>query len=153
MLVLEGAQAGLSLDHDPAASSEGYRAAFDGFDPAVVAEYGEEKLAALLAGHRHHPQPAKVAAAVKNARRVPGGPGRVRDLRRYIWRFVGGTPIRTRLDGDERRPGQHAAVRRAQQRPHEARARLRRLDDRYAFMQAAGLVNDHVGLLPLRRTV
>src|SRR5262249_48661391 len=67
LLVLEGAQAGLSWD-TILRKREAYRAAFDGFDPAIVAGYGEEKVRALLADPGIVRNRLKIASAIQNAR-------------------------------------------------------------------------------------
>ena len=91
-LVLEGAQAGLSWD-TILKKRENYRAAFDGFDPALVAGYDAKKVESLLADPGIIRNRLKVASAIRNA-------GAFLEVRRefgsfdaYIWRFVGGRPI------------------------------------------------------------
>ncbi|MDW7710675.1 MAG: DNA-3-methyladenine glycosylase I [Deferrisomatales bacterium] len=142
-LVLEGAQAGLSWETILKKRSR-YREAFDRFDPSRVAAYGPEKVAALLADPGIVRNRLKVAAAVANARaflRVQEEHG---SFDAYLWGFVGGQPIRNRW----------ADLRDVPVQTEESRALSRDLRRRgfrfvgpticYAFMQAVGLVNDHL---------
>ena len=142
MLTLEGAQAGLSwitvlrrrLD---------YRAAFDGFNPQIVARYNDAKVAELLADARIIRNRAKVRSAIANARAFLAVQAEFGSFDAYIWRFVDGQPkincFRTLADVPTETP--------------ESRALSRDLRQRgfgfvgpticYALMQACGLVNDH----------
>src|SRR4051794_8682209 len=90
-LVLEGAQAGLSWE-TILRKRETYREAFDNFDPKLVAEYGDEKVAELLANPGIVRNRQKVASSITNARAFL----RVREefgtFDGYIWSFVGGHP-------------------------------------------------------------
>ena len=142
-LVLEGAQAGLSwitILRKRAA----YRAAFDRFDPRAVAAYNRRRIAALLRDPGIVRNRLKIESAVTNARaflEVQREFGRFDD---YIWGFVGGSPRQNRW----------AAMRDIPARTPESDAMSRDLLRRgfrfvgpticYAFMQACGLVNDHV---------
>jgi DNA-3-methyladenine glycosylase I len=143
MLVLEGAQAGLSWS-TILRKREGYRRAFVGFDPASVARFGDDDVARLLADSGIVRNRLKVESAVANARAVlalGGDDGTLADL---MWSFVGGAPL-------DRRP---AALGEIPSETAESRAMSRELKRRgfrfvgptvcYAFMQAAGLANDHV---------
>jgi DNA-3-methyladenine glycosylase I len=143
MLILEGAQAGLSWI-TILKKRESYRAAFDGFDPAVVARYGPEKLAALKADPGIVRNGAKIQAAVDNARawlevmaREDGG------FAGLLWGFVGGRPIVNR----RRAPGEvPAETPLSQAMSKDLKARGFRFVGPticYAFMQAVGMVNDH----------
>jgi DNA-3-methyladenine glycosylase I len=143
MLILEGAQAGLSWI-TILKRREGYRRAFAGFDPEQIARFGAKETAALLADPGIIRNRAKVAAAIANARAVlalreePGG------LDRLLWDFVDGEPRRNRWKTLGEVPPES----------HESKAMSRELKRRgfafvgptvcYAFMQACGLVNDHL---------
>ncbi|MGH7996183.1 MAG: DNA-3-methyladenine glycosylase I [Opitutaceae bacterium] len=146
-LILEGAQAGLSWSI-VLAKRENYRRAFDGFDPAKVARYTPRKLERLLADPGIVRNRLKVAAAVANARaflKLQGEPG---GFGGFLWSFVGGRPI------DNRR----RSMREIPVRSPESDAMSRALRARgftfvgtticYAFMQACGLVNDHLVSCP-----
>src|SRR3954466_3839458 len=91
-LILEGAQAGLSW-LTILKKRENYRRAFDGFDVAKVARYGEKKIAALLADEGIVRNRLKVRAAVTNAQKFLAVQEEFGSFDSYIWRFVGGEPI------------------------------------------------------------
>ena len=143
MLVLEGAQAGLAWI-TILRKREGYRDAFDGFDPAAVARYDDRRVEALLANPAIVRNRLKVESAVGNARaflRVQDEHG---SFDRYVWRFVDGRPRQNRWRTMADVPAETA----------ESRSMSRDLKRRgfrfvgpticYAFMQATGLVNDHL---------
>jgi DNA-3-methyladenine glycosylase I len=142
LLILEGAQAGLSWE-TILKKRENYREAFDGFDPRAVARYGARKVRALMADAGIVRNRLKIAAAVQNARAFLAVQEEFGDFASYIWRFVGGRP----------RQNAWPARRRVPARTRESDAMSRDLARRgftfvgsticYAFMQAAGLVNDH----------
>jgi DNA-3-methyladenine glycosylase I len=142
-LLLEGAQAGLSWS-TILNKREHYRRAFDGFDPERIARYGTRKLAALLRDPGIVRNRLKVEAAVRNARAALALRERHGSLDAYLWRFVDGRPIRNRWRREEDVP--------ARTNVSDALSKdLLRLDFRfvgsticYAFMQAVGMVNDHV---------
>jgi len=143
MLVLEGAQAGLSWStilH----KREGYRKAFEGFDAERVARFGERDVERLLADPGIVRNRLKVTAAIDNARATLAVQEERGSLADYLWEFVGGEPIVGRF----RELGQIPAE------TDESRAMSKDLKRRgfrfvgpticYAFMQATGMVNDHV---------
>jgi DNA-3-methyladenine glycosylase I len=142
LLILEGAQAGLSWS-TILQRREGYRRAFDGFDPVKVARYDAARRRRLLGDARIIRNRAKVEAAVAKASaflEVQREHGR---FAAYLWRFVDDAPIQGRVSS-RRPPPAETAV---------SQALSRDLTRRgfgfvgpticYAFMQAAGLVNDH----------
>jgi DNA-3-methyladenine glycosylase I len=146
-LVLEGAQAGLSWS-TILAKRENYRRAFAGFDPAKVARFDSRRQAALLldAGIVRHRQ--KIASAVGNARAFLAVQAEFGSFDRYVWGFVDGVPLQPRrrrmADIPVRSPESDALS-----------ADLRRRGFRfvgsticYAFLQAVGLVNDHLVTCP-----
>ena len=142
-LILEGAQAGLSWE-TILNKRENYRAAFDGFDAEQVAGYDRRKVAQLLKNPGIVRNRLKIASAVQNARallRVQEEYGR---FDRYVWQFVNGRPkVNVR---NARNP--------VPARTTESDAMSKDLKKRgfnfvgsticYAFMQAVGMVNDHV---------
>ncbi|MFL6351138.1 MAG: DNA-3-methyladenine glycosylase I [Bryobacteraceae bacterium] len=142
-LVLEGAQAGLSwstiLKKRPA-----YRAAFDEFSPDKVARYGEVKIAALLGNASIVRNQLKIRAAVQNARAFLAVQKEFGSFDGYVWPFVGGQPKQSRWQRMENVPA----------RTVESDAMSKDLTNRgftfvgsticYAFMQATGMVNDHL---------
>ena len=143
LLLLEGAQAGLSW-YTILKRREGYRAAYDGFVPEVVAGYGPDKLAALAADARIVRNRAKIAASVANAKAFLAVSEAFGSFDAYLWRFVDGTPI----------VGNFAAMDEVPPTTPLAETLSRDLKSRgfgfvgptitYAFMQAAGLANDHL---------
>jgi DNA-3-methyladenine glycosylase I len=143
LLILEGAQAGLSWE-TILNKRERYREVFDGFDPARVARYDARKVARLLADPGIVRNRLKIAAAVGNAKAFLAVQGEFGSFDAYVSRFVGGAPRRSR-------PASLAAI---PARTPESDALSKDLLKRgfrfvgsticYAFMQAAGLVDDHV---------
>ena len=143
MLILEGAQAGLSW-LTILQRREGYRRAFDQFDPAIVAEYGEEKVAELLADTGIIRNRAKVRSAINNAQRFLAVQAEHGSFDAYIWSFVNGTPIQNAWTGMGDIPA----------RTELSDAISKDLVKRgfnfvgstimYAHMQATGMVNDHI---------
>ena len=142
MINLEGAQAGLSWI-TILRKRENYRAAFDNFDAATIAQYNEAKIAALLANPGIVRNKLKVAGVVKNARAFLAIQKEFGSFDAYIWRFVGGQPLINHRQSLRDIPAQTA----------EAEAMSKDLKKRgftfvgpticYAFMQAVGMVNDH----------
>ena len=142
LLILEGAQAGLSWS-TVLARREGYRAAFDGFDPATVARYDAARRRQLLGDARIIRHRQKIDAAVANARAFLEIQREHGSFAAYLWRFVDGTPAQGRVSARRPPPAE----------TETSRALSRDLKRRgfsfvgpticYAFMQAAGLVNDH----------
>jgi DNA-3-methyladenine glycosylase I len=142
MLILEGAQAGLSWI-TILKRREGYREAFHGFDPERIARYGEKDVARLMADPGIIRNRAKVEAAIRNARACldlneNGG------LSPFLWKFVGGEP----------KVNHWRTLKEVPAETPESKAMSKELKRRgfgfvgptvcYAFMQATGMVNDHV---------
>jgi len=142
-LVLDGAQAGLSWE-TILKKRDNYRAAFDNFDPALVAAYDQARIEALLANPGIVRNKLKVASAVQNARAFLEVQREFGTFDAYIWRFVGGRPRRNAWQSMKDIPAKTA----------EAEALSKDLIRRgfkfvgpticYAVMQSAGLVNDHL---------
>jgi len=142
-LVLDGAQAGLSWK-TILNKREGYRRAFDGFDPRKVARYGEDVVAELLADPGIVRNRAKIRSAINNAEAFLAVQKEHGSFDAFIWSFVGGRPIRNAC-----RTLADIAV-----SSPEAEALSKALKARgftfvgptimYALMQACGLVNDHL---------
>lgn len=142
-LLLEGAQAGLSWD-TILKKRENYHAAFDGFDPRKIARYGRKKLDALMGDAGIVRNRLKIASAVKNARAFLRVQREFGSFDAYIWQFVGGKPVRNGWQSVKQVPA----------RTPQSDAMSKDLKKRgfsfvgnticYAFMQAMGLVNDHV---------
>ncbi len=142
-LVLEGAQAGLSWSTILKKRSA-YRAAFDGFDPSKVSRYGEAKIAALLANAGIVRNRLKVRSSVRNAQALLVVRKEFGTFDKYVWQFVGGQPVQNRWRRMEDLPARSA----------QSDAMSKDLAKRgftfvgsticYAFMQAVGMVNDHL---------
>jgi DNA-3-methyladenine glycosylase I len=147
MLILEGAQAGLSW-LTILRKREAYRRAFGGFDPARVARYTAKRQARLLEDPGIVRNRQKVAAAVGNARAFLEVAAEHGSFDRYLWGFVGGKPRVNRF----RRIGDVPA------KTAESDALSKDLARRgfkfvgsticYAYMQAIGMVNDHLTSCP-----
>src|SRR5690349_6223773 len=95
LLILEGAQAGLSWS-TILRKRDNYRAAFDNFDAAKIARYGERKVAQLLADAGIVRNRLKIAAAIQNAKAYLAIRDQPGSFDRYIWSFVGGRTIQNR---------------------------------------------------------
>ena len=142
-LILEGVQAGLSWI-TVLKRRESYRKAFDGFDPAGVARYGEARIQALLANDKLIRNRLKMAAAVDNARAYLKVQNEFGSFDAYIWRFVDGRPIRNAWQGMEQVPDQTKI---SQEMSRDLKQRGFKFVGPvicYAFMQATGMVNDHL---------
>jgi DNA-3-methyladenine glycosylase I len=143
MLILEGAQAGLSWE-TILNRREGYRRAFDGFDPAKVARYTEKRRAKLLADPGIVRNRLKVDAAVGNAKACLELVRAEGSLDAFLWSFVGGkqrTNRFKRLADVPARTAESDALSKAL-----AKKGFRFVGSTicYAFMQAVGMVNDHL---------
>jgi DNA-3-methyladenine glycosylase I len=142
MLILEGAQAGLSW-RTILGRRETYRKAFDRFDAKKIARYDAKKAAALMKDPGIIRNRLKIAATIDNARAFLAVQKEFGSFDKYIWSFVGGKTQRNPRGNREPLPVQTP----------EAEAMSRDLKKRgfrfvgpticYAFMQAVGLVNDH----------
>jgi DNA-3-methyladenine glycosylase I len=142
MLILEGAQAGLSWI-TVLRKREGYRRAFDGFDPERIVRYDEGRVEALLSDPGIVRNRLKVEAAITNARALLNLRDRDESFSQILWGHVGGSPIQNAWRSIEEVPAntpESAAMSR----------RLKHLGFQfvgsticYAFMQAVGMVNDH----------
>jgi DNA-3-methyladenine glycosylase I len=143
MLILEGAQAGLSWE-TILNKRAAYREAFDDFDPRRVARYDARRVAALLANPGIVRNRLKVAAAVANARASLAVQREFGSLDAYLWGFVDGAPLQNgweRLaDIPARTPVSDALSRDLLRRGFKFVGPT----ICYAFMQAVGMVNDHV---------
>jgi DNA-3-methyladenine glycosylase I len=142
-LLLDNAQAGLSWQ-TILNKRENYRKAFDNFDPAEIARYNKRKIASLLKNPGIVRNRLKVESAVTNARAFLEIQAEFGSFDAYIWQFVGRTPIRNRCRTLKDIPATSG----------ESDVMSKALKKRgfkfvgsticYAFMQSAGLVNDHL---------
>ncbi|MBK9708193.1 MAG: DNA-3-methyladenine glycosylase I [Acidobacteria bacterium] len=152
MLILEGAQAGLSwltiLN-----KRENYRAAFDGFDAELIARYTDKKVGKLLADPGIVRNRLKVAAAIQNARAFLEVRDKSASFDEFLWQFVDGRPIQNRWKALQEVPA----------KTPQSDAMSKELIGRgfkfvgsticYAFMQAVGMVNDHLLTCPRYKPV
>lgn len=151
MLTLEGAQAGLSWI-TVLRKRENYRAAFDGFDPARVARYGDNKVLQLLANEGIIRNRAKIASTINNARCVLAIQEEFGSLDSFLWRYVDGEPIRNAWPDRQALP---ASTPVSDQLSKDLKKRGFGFVGSticYAFMQATGMVNDHVKHCPQYRS-
>jgi DNA-3-methyladenine glycosylase I len=142
-LILEGAQAGLSWE-TILNKRENYRAAFDGFDAQRVARYDRRKMAQLLKNEGIVRNRLKIASAVRNAQALLRVQEELGSFDRYVWQFVNGRP----------RVNLWKSHRQVPPRTERSDAMSKALKKRgfnfvgsticYAFMQAVGMVDDHV---------
>ena len=142
MLILEGAQAGLSWS-TILRKRENYRVAFDGFDPGKMARYGAGKVAKLMKNECIVRNRLKIESAVLNARAFLAVQKEFGSFDRYLWQFVGGKPLMNHWRTTKEIPASTP----------ESDALSKDLKKRgfkfvgtticYAFMQAVGMMNDH----------
>jgi len=142
-LILEGAQAGLSWS-TILNKRENYRKAFDSFNAEKIARYDSRKVRELLADAGIVRNRLKIAATVQNAKMFLSVQDEFGSFDAYIWQFVGGKPIRNRWKTMKEVPA----------RTCESDAMSKDLLNRgfkfvgsticYAYMQAVGMVNDHI---------
>jgi DNA-3-methyladenine glycosylase I len=142
-LVLEGAQAGLSWDTILRKRAR-YREVFDNFDAAAVARYGARKVNALLRDAGIIRNRLKIAAAIDNARAVLEVAGEFGSFDAYIWQFTGGRPRVNRWRTLAQVPARTAESDAMSQDLRRRGFRFVGSTICYAFMQATGMVNDHV---------
>jgi DNA-3-methyladenine glycosylase I len=141
-LLLETAQAGLSW-YTVLRKRENYRAAFDSFNPEIVATYDDQKVHELITNPGIIRNRAKILAAINNAQRFLAVCEEFGSFDAYVWRFVGGTPIVHDLVTIQDYP---ATCPESDAMSKDLRARGFRFVGSticYAHMQATGMVNDH----------
>lgn len=142
-LILEGAQAGLSWD-TVLAKRDNYRAAFDNFDAAKIALYDDEKCAALLLDEGIIRNRLKIASAVRNAKCFLEVRKEFGSFDQYIWSFVEGKPIVNAWENIKQVPAS-TEISDAMSKDLKKRGfNFVGSTIMYAFMQACGLVNDHL---------
>ena len=142
-LVLEGAQAGLSWD-TILRKRENYRAAFAGFDPAAVARFDKRKVARLLNDSGIIRNRLKIASAIQNAQAMLKVSREFGSFDRYVWQFVGGQP---RINAWKQSRWVPARTAQSDAMSKDLRRRGFSFVGSticYAFMQAVGMVNDHL---------
>jgi len=142
-LLLEGSQAGLSWN-TVLRKRDNYREAFDNFDPAKVAGYNEKKIEELMNNPRIIRNRRKITATIANAKAVLEIQKEFDSFDTYIWQFVGGKPIQNEWENIEEVP---AFTPESEKMSKDLKKRGFKFVGPticYAFMQAVGMVNDHV---------
>jgi DNA-3-methyladenine glycosylase I len=142
-LVLEGAQAGLSWE-TILRKRDRYRQLFGGFDPAFVANVTPARIERMMLDPGIVRNRAKIESAVSNARALLLVRQEFDTFDDYVWRFVGGKPVRNRWRRSEEVP---ASTPQSEAMSSDLRKRGFRFVGPticYAFMQAVGMVNDHL---------
>ena len=142
-LVLEGAQAGLSW-RTVLARRDRYREAFLGFDPERVARFRARDVGRLLSDPGLIRNRLKIESAVGNARRFLSVRRAFGTFDAYIWSFVGGAPVVNRYRSAADLPAATEASRAMSRDLKERGFRFVGPTICYAFMQAVGMVNDHL---------
>ena len=142
-LILEGAQAGLSWI-TILKKRAAYRKAFDRFDPRKVARYDESRIAALLLNEGIVRNRLKVRAAVQNAQAFLAVQKEFGSFDGYVWQFVGGSPLQNRRRGSGDVPARTAQSDALSKDLAKRGFRFVGSTICYAFMQATGMVNDHL---------
>jgi DNA-3-methyladenine glycosylase I len=142
-LVLEGAQAGLAWS-TILAKRDNYRRAFDGFDAARVARYGARDVTRLMADAGIVRNRLKIGAAIENARAALAIVERHGSLDAYLWRFVDGRPLQHRRRSPRQVPARTAVSDALSKDLRQNGFRFVGSTICYAFMQAVGMVNDHL---------
>ncbi len=141
--ILEGAQAGLAWD-TILKKREGYRQAFAGFDPSKVARFDAAKVEEMLANPAIVRNRLKIESAIRNAASFLAVQAQFGSFDAYIWQFVGGEPIRNAWRGMGEVP---ASTLHSDAMSKDLRKRGFKFVGTticYAFMQATGMVNDHL---------
>jgi DNA-3-methyladenine glycosylase I len=143
MLVLEGAQAGLSWI-TILRKRENYRRAFDGFDPASIARYTPRTIERLMADEGIIRNRLKIEGAVLSARAWLDIQEEGRGFSAFIWDFVDGKPVINRFKPGDRIPAETDVSRRLSKELKRRGFKFVGPTIVYAFMQAVGMVNDHL---------
>ncbi len=143
MLVLEGAQAGLSWS-TILRKRDGYRRVFEGFDPEKVARFTPSKVERLLQDPGIVRNRLKLESTIANARAVLDVQHEVGSLSDYVWAFVDGKPTVNAWRSLDEIPSETAESRAMSKEMKRRGFRFVGPTVCYAFMQACGLVNDHV---------
>jgi len=142
-LILEGAQAGLSWI-TILRKRENYRRAFDGFNPEKIAVYTQKKIDALLQDVGIVRNRLKVQGAVKNARAFLKVQEEFGSFDRYIWSFVNGKPLVNKFKAHQDLPARTEISDQISKDLKKRGFTFVGSTIMYAFMQAVGMVNDHV---------
>jgi DNA-3-methyladenine glycosylase I len=143
LLILEGAQAGLSWS-TVLKKRESYRLAFDQFDPKKIATYSDAKVVELLADPGIIRNRLKVAATITNAKAYLALTKDGQALSDFLWQFVNGKPIQNKRTALSEVPAQSPESDAMSKALLKAGFKFVGSTICYAFMQASGMVNDHL---------
>ena len=142
-VILEGAQAGLSWD-TILRKRQNYRKAFDNFDPARVARYSEAKCEKLMLNDGIIRNRLKIASAVANANAFLTVQKEFGSFDSYVWNFVGGIPLNGKRKLTEDVPAKTEVSDALSKDLRKRGFSFAGSTIMYAFMQATGMVNDHL---------
>jgi DNA-3-methyladenine glycosylase I len=143
MLILEGAQAGLSWI-TVLKKREAYRLAFDRFDPQAVARYDRRRITRLLANNQIIRNRLKIEAAITNAKAFLETQDKFGSFDRYLWQFVDGRPIQNAWRNLQQVPARTAHSDAMSKDLKRRGFKFVGATICYAHMQATGMVNDHL---------
>lgn len=143
LLILEGAQAGLSWS-TVLKKRDNYRLAFDHFDPVKIAQYDDKKIEELLSNPGIIRNKLKVAATIKNAKAYLAIKENGTSFSDFLWQFVDHKPIQNRRRSLSEVPAQTAESDAMSKAMLKAGFKFVGSTICYAFMQASGMVNDHL---------
>ena len=143
LLVLEGAQAGLSWT-TILRKRDGYRSAFAGFEPEAVAAFGPDDVHRLMLDPGIVRNRAKIESAIDNARAVLALEAAGTPFVDYLWSFVGGHATQNGFTATGQLPAESAASAALSKDLKKRGFRFVGPTTMYAFMQAVGMVNDHM---------
>lgn len=143
MLILEGAQAGLSWI-TVLKKRDTYREAFDGFDPNIVALYDDEKVQELMGNAGIIRNRLKIAATITNAKLFLEIQNQYGSFDKFIWSYVDNTPIISNWPKIEDVPASTPLSDRISKDLKKIGFKFVGTTIIYAFMQATGMVNDHI---------
>jgi len=142
-LILEGAQAGLSWD-TILRKRENYRTAFDNFDAEKVARYDDKKIAELLENEGIIRNRLKIASAIGNAQAFLRVQDEIGSFDKYIWNFVNGKTLKNSVKDTSEVPAKTAVSDVISKDLKKRGFNFVGSTIMYAFMQATGMVNDHL---------
>ncbi len=142
-LILEGMQAGLSWEII-LKKREGFRAAFDDFNAVSIVRYGQTKINALFADQNIVRNRLKIEAAVQNAKAMLAVQREFGSFSTFVWRFVGGRPKQNKWRSLDEIPAQTSESNALSKELLRYGFKFVGPTICYAFMQAVGMVNDHL---------
>ena len=142
-LTLEGAQAGLSW-LTILRKRDGYREAFDGFDPAVIARYDQAKISELLNNPGIIRNRLKIESVIKNAKAYLAVQEKIGSFDKYIWDFTDGETVQNRFSGLKQIPAETPLSQVISRDMKKRSFTFVGPTIIYSHMQATGMVNDHV---------